>query len=288
MIRTIGIGDNVCDKYRHLSQMFPGGQALNFAVYCRMEKQQSAYLGAFGNDAVAAHVKHVLDLLGVDRSHCREYPEENGFAMVDLKNGDRVFITSNKGGALRNHPLVLSQEDLQYLNEFDVMHTSNNSYILEELPKLQKLNGILSYDFSGSWKDEEQTQKICPYLDAAFLSCSSLSKEEVQDLEVKMYGWGCGLITVTRGEKGAILYDGNRFYENVPHLVKAVDTLGAGDSFATGVLLIYGESRKEGLLQKDSEAYREMIKQALEKGAELSAKTCMTYGAFGYGTKMVP
>lgn len=36
-MRIIGIGDNVCDKYRTISTMFPGGQALNVAVYCRLQ-----------------------------------------------------------------------------------------------------------------------------------------------------------------------------------------------------------------------------------------------------------
>ena len=35
-MKVIGIGDNVCDKYVHLKTMFPGGQALNFAVYAKM------------------------------------------------------------------------------------------------------------------------------------------------------------------------------------------------------------------------------------------------------------
>ena len=36
-MKVIGIGDNVCDKYIHLNTMFPGGQALNFAVYAKMQ-----------------------------------------------------------------------------------------------------------------------------------------------------------------------------------------------------------------------------------------------------------
>ena len=36
-MRVIGIGDNVCDKYEHLKMMFPGGQAMNFAVYAKIE-----------------------------------------------------------------------------------------------------------------------------------------------------------------------------------------------------------------------------------------------------------
>jgi hypothetical protein len=37
MLKLLGIGDNVCDKYRHLRKMFPGGQALNIDVYAKKE-----------------------------------------------------------------------------------------------------------------------------------------------------------------------------------------------------------------------------------------------------------
>ena len=288
MIRTIGIGDNVCDKYRHLDQMFPGGQALNFAVYCKMEGCNSAYMGAFGNDGVAVHVQETLDSLGVDRSHCRIYPEENGYAVVDLKDGDRVFVTSNKGGALRNHPLVLTEKDLSYIGSFDVIHTSNNSYIDRELPKLKELSCLLSYDFSGSWTDEKRTGQICPNLDFAFLSCSSLTKDETEKLAVGMQRQGCGTVIATRGAEGAILYDGERFYEDQPKLVKAVDTLGAGDSFAAGFLMSYLNTYQKGLPPKSTEEYQNFIRGAMRNGDRISQQTCMTYGAFGCGTKMLP
>ena len=49
-MKVIGIGDNVCDKYEHLSMMFPGGQALNFSVYAKMLGAESSYMGVFGDD----------------------------------------------------------------------------------------------------------------------------------------------------------------------------------------------------------------------------------------------
>ena len=72
-MKMIGIGDNVCDKYRTLGTMFPGGQALNVSVYCRQAGWETAYLGVFGKDAVGDYVKKTLDDFGIDRSHCREY-----------------------------------------------------------------------------------------------------------------------------------------------------------------------------------------------------------------------
>lgn len=44
-MKVLGIGDNVCDKYLHLKQMFPGGQALNFSVYAKLLGINSAILG---------------------------------------------------------------------------------------------------------------------------------------------------------------------------------------------------------------------------------------------------
>ena len=278
LVRIIGVGDNVCDKYRTLSRMFPGGQALNVAVYGKMQGWDSAFLGVFGRDLVAQHVKKNLDTLEIDRSRCREYDGENGYAVVDLVDGDRVFVTSNKGGALREHPLNFDRDDLEYLSGFDLIHTSNNSYLDNQLPKLAELPGLLSYDFSKSWMDEKRREAVCPYLDAAFLSCSDLKDEQVEELVRSMYMQGCPLVLATMGERGALLWNGTRMVRHRPTLVKAVDTLGAGDSFAAGFLTTYlalHDFSEEGL------------RTCMEAGAALSVRICMVQGAFGYGTAMV-
>ena len=47
MVRVIGIGDNVCDKYEHLKTMFPGGQALNFSVYAKLLGADASYIWGY-------------------------------------------------------------------------------------------------------------------------------------------------------------------------------------------------------------------------------------------------
>ncbi|MDI8746391.1 fructoselysine 6-kinase, partial [Salmonella enterica subsp. enterica serovar Montevideo] len=39
--------------------MYPGGNALNFAVYAKLADIPSAFMGAFGNDDAAQHVQDV-------------------------------------------------------------------------------------------------------------------------------------------------------------------------------------------------------------------------------------
>lgn len=285
MMKVIGIGDNVCDKYVHQMTMYPGGQTLNFTIYARMLGAQAAYMGVFGTDEVAAHVQMTLDNHQVDRSRCRQYEGENGCARVTLVDGDRVFLGSNKGGVLKEHPIELSQEDLEYIKGFQLCHTSNNSYMDGQLPRLKEVGIPISYDFSGQWTDEERVAWVAPYVDFAFLSCGSVELERAREICRHLHERGAGMVIATRGSQGAVLYDGRDFCVQSPQLVEAVDTLGAGDSFATAFLLSWLEAVKAHgeELARDADMRARLLKEALVRASEFSAKTCLVYGAFGEG-----
>lgn len=284
-MRVIGIGDNVCDKYIHLGTMFPGGQALNFSVYAKMLGADSSYMGVFGHDEVAEHVIAVLDRLSIEHGHCRQYDGENGYAEVTLKDGDRVFLGSNKGGTAKEHPLVLGMEDMRYIKMFSHVHTSNNSYFDSQLPRLAEEDISVSYDFSGQWKDKEKIALVAPYIRYAFLSCGSVSEEEARKICRKINQEGCPMIIATRGRYGSLLYNGEQFYSQPSKMVEAVDTLGAGDSFCTAFLLSYigNLEKNRERLEIESTLGETFIKEAMAAGAEFAAKICMVQGAFGHG-----
>lgn len=285
MVKVLGLGDNVCDVYLHTGTMYPGGQAVNFAVYAGQLGAQADFMGVFGGDAVARHVQSTLDEKGVGRSHCRSYPGENGFARVTLVEGDRVFMGSNRGGVLQERPIYLEQADLDYIAGFDLVHTTNNGFIDSLLPQLHQLPPFVSYDFSYRWNEEDRVERVCPYIDFAFLSCSSLDDIQTQDLCRRLHEKGCGVVTATRGSKGATVFDGSRFYEQSPHLVEPVDTMGAGDSFATAMLTSLLQAlEREGRNAWSWESFRSnALPQALDKAAAFSARNCLVHGAFGCG-----
>ena len=285
MVKVIGIGDNVCDKYEHLKMMFPGGQALNFAVYAKMLGAESSYMGVFGRDEVADHVIATLDEIGIEHVRCRQYDGENGYARVSLVDGDRVFLGSNRGGITKEKPLDLTAEDLEYIQGFSHVHTSNNSHFDTQLAKVKSTGVSLSYDFSGRWGDREWVERVAPYADYVFLSCGSVTEEEAKEICTGMYQAGCKKIIATRGSYGAMFYDGEKYFIQPPQLVEAVDTLGAGDSFATAFLisLLRSFEAEPEKMKNDRAYYESELKHALEAGAELSAKTCLVQGAFGHG-----
>lgn len=98
-VSILGFGDNVVDRYEHLGVMYPGGNAVNVAVYGRrLGAARSAYMGIFGTDEAAEHVIGSLVDEGVELVRCRQELGENGASSVTVEAGERVFLGSNQGG----------------------------------------------------------------------------------------------------------------------------------------------------------------------------------------------
>ena len=295
MVKVLGLGDNVVDKYMHIRTMYPGGNALNIAVFAKMMGMDAAYLGVFGDDKAAAHVYGTALSLGLDLSHCRHMEGENGYAEVTLEDGDRVFIGSNKGGVSREFPLKLTALDEEYISRYDICHTSVYSYVEEQLPKIRRSGSFVSMDFSDRL-DEDYLRQCCPYLDSAEISCGDMQEDDILGLIGRIREFGCRRIVIaTRGSKGAVVSVDNKLYMQSPCLVKAVDTMGAGDSFITSFLVNYLDgmkhvadfpegSGKTGITS--IEEYKDVLVRAcLYRAAVFSSRQCRRDGSFGYGAE---
>ena len=276
MVKVIGIGDNVVDKYIHTRTMYPGGNALNFSVFAKKLGAVAAYIGNFGTDIAAEHIRKILGELDIDISRCRTYEGENGFARVSLQDGERVFLPGNGGGINREHFLHFDAQDLAYIKQFDLIHSSCYSYMEDSLDELQAAGIPISFDFSDKLS-EAYMEKVCPKVNFAFLSCSDMTEIEVKGRLEIAKKYGCDFTVASRGDKGAIFYDGESFIAQEAYLVKPVDTMGAGDSFITAFLF--------KMLEKDAldEANKETIKESMEFAAKRAAETCGVNGTFGYG-----
>ena len=273
--KVLGFGDNVVDRYEHIKTIYPGGNCLNFAVYAKMiGVSRAAYMGYFGNDMEAEHVIWCLNKLKIETVKCRQLHGENGCARVCIEDGERIFLGSNCGGIRGKTPYILDRFDLEYMREFDLVHSGNYSFTEEELWKLKKAGIPVSFDFSEI-RDEEYWKKVGSQITYAFLSCGTLSEEQTQECLEKIYQIGVQKAVATMGSGRAIGFDGKRFYYQEPVLLKDVtDTMGAGDSFITSFLVEEMEQKMVGKAD---------MQRAMKEAARFAAKTCMMEGAFGYG-----
>lgn len=283
-MKVIGYGDNVVDRYVNKGMYFPGGNCINFAVYAKQIGISSAYLGMFGEDKEAKHLKDTLKKLDIDISMCQvEKGSVTERCDVDLIDGDRVFreedSRKNLHGSLR-----LGEKELQYLENFDLVHSGCYAEVESEIPKLKHLKGLVTYDFSvdDEYREDSYLQTICPFIDFALFSCDGMQKQEIDSLLKKVHGLGTQYVLATMGTKGQRLYDGTKFYTGMVRLVEAVDTMGAGDSFFTAFLMTL---LKNGW-KKGNYLSEEAISDAFKLAAQFSANNCLVHGAFGFEKKI--
>ena len=278
-MNIIGIGDNVVDDYVDLRTMFPGGNALNVAVYASMLGCDAAYLGVFGNDAAADHVQQTLTALGIDITRCRTADGPTGRAALTIEDGERIFLESNEGGIRKSVPMDFIFDDIDYLRGFSVAHTSAYSYIDEQLARLQTLAPIVSYDFSDDF-DTDHALDLCRHVDVGFFSCGHWTEQRTRELLTSAVHEGCSLAVATRGPEGAVLFDGEAWFRQAPEAITPVDTLGAGDAFISAFLVAYA-----GGLDRDGPRPAGLIEDSLAKGASFAAQICAVQGAFGHGLR---
>ena len=268
-MKILGVGDNVLDYYKQQELYYLGGNALNVAVMGKRNGfEKSAFLGIFGNDKASNFIISSLKEEKIDVSRSRHAVGECGIATVSIKNGDRKFIKSNQKTRISSLlRLNLHEEDISYIDYYDIIHTSINSHIDTELKKISHKR--ISYDFSDNTKwNYNLISQIAPYVTYAFFSGNNLEENEIYELINFVKQFNVEIIVITRGEKSAILSLEDKIYKQNPHPTELKDTMGAGDSFIAGFLSSFEKDRDP--------------KKALNKGASSAAITCSHYGAIGY------
>lgn len=266
-MKMIAVGDNVTDCYLDEKVFYPGGNAVNVAVGCKRDGfDEVAYIGVFGSDVNADHLKWALGREGIVFERSRTVLAPSGQPGVKLVDGDRVFVSGPKNTAQHILRLRLTPADLEYIAGFDVCHTSCFSNIEPELPVMQKTCDI-SFDFS-EYRDSAYLGRVCPYIRFAFFSGSDMEREDIERLMDECHALGTEIVGVTLGKRGSLFSRrGERFEQGIVE-TEVVDTMGAGDSFIAGFLTEFTRSGD--------------MRTALQYAAGVSAETCRCHGGFGY------
>ncbi len=271
-MKLIGIGDNVVDVYVDQQVYYPGGNCVNVLVNAKRNGAERAeYLGIFGTDEAAKHIQYALDQEGISYPFSRTTVGKSGHPGVTLnEEGDRVFIGSPRDTVQHIVKLNLTEDDLNYIKDFDLAHVSRYSAMESELEKLSKVIPI-SYDFSNAYSHEYLSQ-VCPFIEYAFLSGADLSDNALEELIQTVKPYNLKVLGITRGAELAVFICKDKRYIQEPVETRVVDTMGAGDSFIGGFLRAFIDG--------------ETMETALTLAASSAAKTCGFHGGFGYPKDM--
>jgi fructoselysine 6-kinase len=263
---VIAIGDNISDCYAAIGQVFPGGNAVNVSVATARSGGRSGYIGVVGNDARGQLLIDSLTVESVDVRRLSVVPGRTACCQILHAAGERLFGTTSRGVALFKPTL----DDLAFAETAEIVHSTYCSGLEEYLPMLAARSRV-SFDFSDRVGDG-YADDLLPYVHVAEFSAPHLDDEECAELTQWAGARGPGYVLVTRGRRGAMLFDGEQVWgvDAVPAAM--VDTLGAGDSFIGRAL--YGLIRGEPM------------PALLAASAQAAARTCTAWGAYGHGARL--
>ncbi len=261
MMRLATVGDNCVDIYPQLNKAFSGGNAVNVAVYSRRYGMQSACVSWVGDDEYGALLKRDLLQQGVDISHLYTKTGVTAQTQVELRDNDRMLGDYTEGVMAE---FTLNNEDLAWLNDFDMIHSAVWGHAESALPGLKAAGRIVSFDFADKWENP-LWQSLPPHLDYLFAS-AHVESAWLRDRLQTVVECGAGVAIATLGENGSLAWDGKQFWRMPPEPVSVVDTMGAGDSYIAGFLCAVAAGLP--------------IAQAMRQGSRCAARTLRYHGAW--------
>jgi fructoselysine 6-kinase len=265
-LKVLCIGDNCVDYYREMNLRFPGGNALNVAVYTSgFSGVQSDYVGVLGTDDNGKFIEDQMSKAGLSTRFLIRKDGETAITVILLRGGDRVFESYLEGvQANVSYP----QELVDLPKAYDLAHFTVWGFGKELVKGLScAAKPLLSCDFS-SQIDDPRTN-IMKYLDCSFFSGSDLIRRGLDPVDTlkRLKATTSGLVVMTLGSQGSIATDGEDIYREAAFPIDVVDTLGAGDSYIASFLV----NRLRGMSISDS----------MKAGHEYAARVCVRLGAWG-------
>jgi fructoselysine 6-kinase len=260
-MRVVTVGDNCIDVYEELGITCPTGNSVDVAIHLSRLGVPVSLVSVTGDDEHGEQMLTLLKKHDIDLSFFYQKKGSTAITKMALKGNERVHVKYFEG-VLKD--LTLGEEDIEFITEHDLVHTSFWGKVNDQVPIFKKAGVPVVYDFSVKLENEE-IKSILPNVDYAFFSYHQ------RDSYIEEYTkWakehGPKVVIVTLGEEGSIAYDGEHFYQQGIVSVPVVNTVGAGDSFIAGY--IYGMVNQK------------TIQECLALGAKVASEVVQVFAPY--------
>lgn len=245
------------------------GSEINFAIGIARLEHSVSYITRLGNDPFGKHIKKFLIANNIDSTYVSL--DDNNKTGMQLKakvlEGDPEVVNFRKGTAFS----YITPGDLSSINWEGVRHlhvtgippalTENCRQTTYKIMELARSNNVqISFDTNlrpALWSSKEEMSRVInelashadivlPGISEAELIMGSRDLETIADFYLKA---GARTVIIKGGSDGAYCKTNEGSF-NVPafKIEEVIDTVGAGDGFAVGVV----SALMEGLSLKDA------------------------------------
>ncbi|HEY0344953.1 MAG TPA: sugar kinase [Solirubrobacteraceae bacterium] len=238
---------------RHYRRSVAGAES-NVAIGLARLGHRTGFIGRVGADVFGRVVLSTLRAEGVDVSQLRLDDAPTGLLVRDCAGERPSEVVYHRRGSAGS---MLSPEDVQreYVADARLFHVSGVTGLVGEHPRAAALKAMRIAADAGALVsfDPNIRERLCPREQAAELLRPLAGEAHLvlaaEDEAVLLSGcahgedaaeWliehGARMVVIKRGVEGAWATDGAERWDQASWPVRAVDTVGAGDAFAAGLL----------------------------------------------------
>lgn len=253
-MRIACVGDCCVDRYLPADEVFLGGITANFArhaVQAFPDGDRICIVSAIGTDERATRVVGPgLEETGIE-CHLTEIDGRSPEQLIELRpDGEKHFIRYDEG-VLRDFRIGDSQAAVLTASDLVVTQTFRQVRgMFESVMRVPNVSAV-AVDFADFAEEPDfpQLEHFIDRIDVAFFGLDS-AQSGLVDRIGSLAGRHDGTLIVTLGAAGGVAFRGSERREYAARPVPAVvDTTGAGDALAAGVLSVFahGGTLQNGL-----------------------------------------
>ena len=204
-----------------------GGKGANQSVAAAKAGSKTIHIGAIGDDGLWA--KTALAAFGVDVAHVEIASAPTGHAIinVDPRGENDIVIFSGSNQSI-DPAEVMAALETGGVGDYLLIQNETNAQVMAASAAQAKGIKVV---YSAAPFDVQAVSEVLGYID--MLCVNQIEADQVaKALGKSIENLGIDTVLVTKGAKGAALWHDDRWIEQPSFPVVAVDTTGAGDTFA--------------------------------------------------------
>jgi len=229
----------------------PGGAPMNVAIHLKQQGQNPVLISKIGNDNEGIELLQFLRNSGLKTDFVKTDPKlPTSKVLVHLDKNKNATYEICEPVAWDNiqihdlNPMIFDQADIFIFGSLASRNQTTRNTLLQVLNQTNATK-LCDINLRSPFVKKEVIDTLLEKSDFIKLNDDELKiiaywkkftgneKERILWLSEQ---YKCPSICVTRGKNGAILYYQNHLYEHPGFSVKAVDTVGAGDSFLASLI----------------------------------------------------
>jgi 2-dehydro-3-deoxygluconokinase len=243
------------EEANHYTRSVAGAE-VNVAVGLARLGYRVGWLSRLGDDPLGRYIRNQLQFAGIDTTCLLfENAHPTGFQLKSrVRQGDPVVIYFRKNSAASY--MAPNPEDDAYLRHARHLHITGippalsdscRQYTYHAIEQARDANISISFDPNlrpGLWKSEDEMREVLNDIASkADWIFPGLSEGEIltgytnpEDIATFYLEQGVKMVAIKVGTQGACLFTHSKRYDLPAFEVDVVDTVGAGDGFAVGII----------------------------------------------------